>query len=103
MLARNTCKVYLRKLDQMNGAYYRYCKGVVHADSVLVEKIRNTNFVDLVRDPPIPDRRPDLITFVHKPFEVRRDDANNAPVGYNKYPRQVSAGVTESDPNVNEL
>lgn len=70
MLAQNTCKVYVKKIDQINGAYYKYCKGIIHADCVLVEKIRNSNFVDLIKDPPIPDRRPDLITFVHKPLEV---------------------------------
>ncbi|XP_026815102.1 uncharacterized protein LOC113555024 isoform X1 [Rhopalosiphum maidis] len=73
MLARNTCKTYVKKIDQMNGAYYKYCKGIIHADCVLVEKIRNSNFLELIKDPPIPDRRPDLITFIHKPLEHYRN------------------------------
>ncbi|KAL4148361.1 hypothetical protein QTP88_002625 [Uroleucon formosanum] len=73
MLARNTCKAYVRKIDQINGAYYKYCKGIIHADCVLVEKIRNPSFLELIKDPPIPDRRPDLITFIHKPLEHYRN------------------------------
>ncbi|XP_025409452.1 uncharacterized protein LOC112682900 [Sipha flava] len=73
MLARNTCKAYVNKIDQINGAYYKYCKGIIHADCVLVDKIRNPHFLDLIKDPPIPDRRPDLITFIHKPLEHYRN------------------------------
>lgn len=70
MLARNTCNTYVKKIDRINGAYYKYCKGVVHADSVLVDKMRNPDFLELVGDPPVPDRRPALIAFVHRPPEV---------------------------------
>ncbi|XP_050428180.1 uncharacterized protein LOC126838097 isoform X2 [Adelges cooleyi] len=71
-LARNMCKVYVKKIDRLNAAYYKYCKGIIQADSLLVEKSQNTKFVELIKDPPIPDRRPDLITFLHKPLEHYR-------------------------------
>ncbi|XP_050535694.1 uncharacterized protein LOC126902449 isoform X2 [Daktulosphaira vitifoliae] len=72
-LARNMCKVYVNKIDQINTAYYKYCKGIIRADSLLVEKSQNTNFLNLIKDPPIPERRPDLITFLHKPLEHYRN------------------------------
>ncbi|VVC32176.1 PDZ domain,C2 domain,Dbl homology (DH) domain,PH domain-like [Cinara cedri] len=73
MLARDTCNVYVNKIDQFNAEYYKYCKGIIHADCVLVDKVRNPNFLDLIKDPPIPDRRPDLFTFIHKPLEHYRN------------------------------
>lgn len=54
----------------MNVAYRRYCCGLKKADCLLVEKTRNSTFMRLLTEPPIPRRRPDLTTFLHKPLEV---------------------------------
>lgn len=50
--------------------YRRYCSGLKKADCLLVEKTRNSTFTRLITEPPVPRRRPDLTTFVHKPLEV---------------------------------
>lgn len=57
-------------MSAMNNAYRRYCTGLKKADCLLVEKTRNSNFMRILTDPPVPRRRPDLTTFLHKPLEV---------------------------------
>lgn len=59
-------------MNALNNAYRRYCIGLKLADCILVEKTRNLNFMKVITEPPIPKRRPDLTTFIHKPLEVRQ-------------------------------
>ncbi|XP_054270896.1 uncharacterized protein LOC128991751 [Macrosteles quadrilineatus] len=66
-------RIYLRKMTAMMSGYRRYCCGLKKADCLLVEKTRNSAFTKLITEPPVPRRRPDLTTFVHKPLEHFRD------------------------------
>ncbi|RZF40107.1 hypothetical protein LSTR_LSTR002510 [Laodelphax striatellus] len=67
-------RIYLKKMSSINSCYRRYCVGLKKADCLLVEKTRDANFMRLLTEPPIPRRRPDLTTFLHKPLETTYRD-----------------------------
>ncbi|XP_065200428.1 uncharacterized protein PsGEF isoform X2 [Planococcus citri] len=66
-------KLYMKKFPAINAAYRKYCCGLKKADCILVEKTRCSEFMRLVTDPPIPKKRPDLVSFIHKPLQHYRD------------------------------
>ncbi|XP_014251593.1 uncharacterized protein LOC106667875 [Cimex lectularius] len=72
-LGQSLGRIYQKKLNAINSAYRRYCVGLKKADCLLVEKTRNSTFMKMVTEPPIPRRRPDLTTFIHKPLEHYRE------------------------------
>jgi hypothetical protein len=57
-------------MPNMAAGYRRYFSGLKKADCLLVAKTRNPDFMRLIVEPPMPRRRPDLTTFIHKPLEV---------------------------------
>lgn len=57
-------------MSAITNCYRHYCAGLKKADCLLVEKTRNPLFMRLITEPPVPRRRPDLTTFLHKPLEV---------------------------------
>lgn len=63
-------------MSAMISGYRKYCSGLKKADCLLVEKTRNSVFMRLITEPPVPRRRPDLTTFVHKPLEVSINQSN---------------------------
>ncbi|XP_039287926.1 uncharacterized protein LOC111053522 [Nilaparvata lugens] len=69
----NTLFQNAQEMPAINSCYRRYCVGLKKADCLLVEKTRDANFMRLLTEPPIPRRRPDLTTFLHKPLEHYRD------------------------------
>ncbi|XP_072153226.1 uncharacterized protein PsGEF isoform X4 [Bemisia tabaci] len=70
---KNVGLVYLNKINSLCSAYRKYCIGIKKADCLLVEKTRNREFMKLLAEPPIPRKRPDLTTFLHKPLEHFRE------------------------------
>ncbi|ETN67418.1 Protostome-specific GEF [Anopheles darlingi] len=56
-------------------AYRKYCNGLKKADCVLVNKSRNSNcdFMKFITEPPVPRKRPDLTTFIHRPLQHFRE------------------------------
>ncbi|KAG8323074.1 hypothetical protein J6590_013067 [Homalodisca vitripennis] len=86
-------RIFLRKMSAIISGYRRYCSGLKKADCLLVEKTRNSAFMRIITEPPVPRRRPDLTTFVHKPLEHFRDllkllqtIQNNTPPKDDDYP-----------------
>ncbi|KAL1138817.1 hypothetical protein AAG570_008879, partial [Ranatra chinensis] len=73
VLGQSLGRIYLKKMAASNSAYRRYCIGLKKADCLLVEKTRNADFMKIITEPPIPRRRPDLTTFLHKPLEHYRE------------------------------
>lgn len=45
--------------------------GLKRADCLLAQQSSSQEFMRVTSEPPIPKRRPDLTTFIHKPLEVR--------------------------------
>ncbi|XP_073988009.1 protostome-specific GEF isoform X3 [Rhodnius prolixus] len=72
-LGQSLGRIYHKKLNGLSNAYKRYCVGLKKADCLLVEKTRNPGFMKLITEPPVPRRRPDLTTFIHKPLEHYRE------------------------------
>lgn len=68
-------RVYLSKSTALCAAYKRYCNGLKRADCVLVNKSRNANsdFVAFITMPPVPRKRPDLTSFLHRPLQHFRE------------------------------
>ncbi|XP_017779494.1 PREDICTED: uncharacterized protein LOC108564844 isoform X3 [Nicrophorus vespilloides] len=66
-------RTYHMKLNEMTGAYKRYCSGIQKADCVLANLLKNQEFVRFTQVPAIPRRRPDITVFVHKPLEHYRE------------------------------
>ncbi|KAL7017953.1 hypothetical protein ACKWTF_010576 [Chironomus riparius] len=68
-------RVYLSKSLALCAAYKRYCSGLKRADCVLVNKSRtcNSEFITFLNEPPIPKKRPDITTFIHRPLQHFRD------------------------------
>ncbi|XP_055595620.1 uncharacterized protein LOC129746143 isoform X2 [Uranotaenia lowii] len=68
-------RVYLSKCTALCAAYKKYCNGLKKADCVLVNKSRNTScdFMRFITEPPVPRRRPDLTTFIHRPLQHFRE------------------------------
>ena len=62
--------IFCVQFPAINSAYRKYCCGLKKADCILVEKTRCSEFMRLVTDPPIPKKRPDLVSFIHKPLQV---------------------------------
>lgn len=75
-LVNSVAQVYTAACPQINLAYHRYCSGLKMADSLLVNKTRNPEFMRMLNDPPVPRRRPDLTAFLHKPLEVRKTESS---------------------------
>jgi hypothetical protein len=44
--------------------------GLKRADCLLAQQSSSQEFMRVTSEPPIPKRRPDLTTFIHKPLEV---------------------------------
>uniref|UniRef100_A0A4Y0BPH3 Uncharacterized protein n=2 Tax=Anopheles funestus TaxID=62324 RepID=A0A4Y0BPH3_ANOFN len=68
-------RVYLSKSTAVCAAYRKYCNGLKKADCVLVNKSRNSNcdFMKFITEPPVPRKRPDLTTFIHRPLQHFRE------------------------------
>uniref|UniRef100_A0A182QV88 Uncharacterized protein n=1 Tax=Anopheles farauti TaxID=69004 RepID=A0A182QV88_9DIPT len=68
-------RVYLSKSTAICVAYRKYCNGLKKADCVLVNKSRNSNcdFMKFITEPPVPRKRPDLTTFIHRPLQHFRE------------------------------
>ncbi|XP_069696401.1 uncharacterized protein PsGEF [Periplaneta americana] len=66
-------RVYLKKMPIMTAGYRRYFSGLKKADCLLASKTRNSEFMRIIVEPPVPRRRPDLTAFIHKPLEHYRD------------------------------
>uniref|UniRef100_A0A182FLQ3 Uncharacterized protein n=1 Tax=Anopheles albimanus TaxID=7167 RepID=A0A182FLQ3_ANOAL len=68
-------RVYLSKSTALCVAYRKYCNGLKKADCVLVNKSRNSNcdFMKFITEPPVPRKRPDLTTFIHRPLQHFRE------------------------------
>ncbi|KAG5674024.1 hypothetical protein PVAND_004015 [Polypedilum vanderplanki] len=82
-------RVYLSKSMALCAAYKRYCSGLKRADCVLLNKSRSSDsdFLTFLNEPPIPKKRPDITTFIHRPLQHFRDIlkilqliASNCPV-----------------------
>jgi len=61
------------QVQALTNAYRKYCLGLKKADCLLAQQTSNPGFLRVVSDPPIPKRRPDLTTFLHKPLEVKTE------------------------------
>ncbi|XP_059484635.1 uncharacterized protein LOC132202026 isoform X3 [Neocloeon triangulifer] len=72
-IGQNLGKVYVNKVQALTNAYRKYCLGLKRADCLLAQQTSNPGFLKVVSDPPIPKRRPDLTTFLHKPLEHYRE------------------------------
>ncbi|XP_058054825.1 uncharacterized protein LOC131206324 [Anopheles bellator] len=68
-------RVYLSKSTALCAAYRKYCNGLKKADCVLVNKSRNSNcdFMKFITEPPVPRKRPDLTSFIHRPLQHFRE------------------------------
>ncbi|XP_055538201.1 uncharacterized protein LOC129725873 isoform X1 [Wyeomyia smithii] len=68
-------RVYLSKCTALCAAYKKYCNGLKKADCVLVNKSRNSScdFMRFITEPPVPRKRPDLTTFIHRPLQHFRE------------------------------
>ncbi|XP_061507031.1 uncharacterized protein LOC3289835 isoform X1 [Anopheles gambiae] len=68
-------RVYLSKNTALCAAYRKYCNGLKKADCVLVNKSRNSicDFMKFITEPPVPRKRPDLTTFIHRPLQHFRE------------------------------
>ncbi|XP_048004720.1 uncharacterized protein LOC125240727 isoform X2 [Leguminivora glycinivorella] len=67
--------VYLQKASVFLSLYKKYCLGLKRADCVLVKKSKDPSgaFSRFCTSPPIPRRRPDITSLVHKPLEQFRE------------------------------
>ncbi|XP_059056507.1 uncharacterized protein LOC131850326 [Achroia grisella] len=67
--------VYLQKTPVFLSLYRKYCLGLKRADCVLVKKSKDPSgaFSRFCTSPPIPRRRPDITSLVHKPLEQFRE------------------------------
>ncbi|XP_045489999.1 uncharacterized protein LOC111000695 isoform X1 [Pieris rapae] len=67
--------VYLQKTSAFLSLYKKYCLGLKRADCVLVKKSKDPSgaFSRFCTSPPIPRRRPDITSLVHKPLEQFRE------------------------------
>ncbi|GBP08334.1 hypothetical protein EVAR_78805_1 [Eumeta japonica] len=67
--------VYLQKTPVFLSLYKKYCLGLKRADCVLVKKSKDPSgaFARFCTSPPIPRRRPDITSLVHKPLEQFRE------------------------------
>ncbi|XP_026323454.1 uncharacterized protein LOC113232829 isoform X4 [Hyposmocoma kahamanoa] len=67
--------VYLHKTPVFLSLYKKYCLGLKRADCVLVKKSKDPSgaFSRFCTSPPIPRRRPDITSLVHKPLEQFRE------------------------------
>ncbi|XP_041974629.1 uncharacterized protein LOC121729951 isoform X2 [Aricia agestis] len=67
--------VYLQKTPVFLSLYKKYCLGLKRADCVLVKKSKDSSgaFSRFCTSPPIPRRRPDITSLVHKPLEQFRE------------------------------
>ncbi|XP_048482039.1 uncharacterized protein LOC105393719 isoform X2 [Plutella xylostella] len=67
--------VYLQKTPLFLSLYKKYCLGLKRADCVLVKKSKDPSgaFSRFCTSPPIPRRRPDITSLVHKPLEQFRE------------------------------
>ncbi|XP_068628558.1 uncharacterized protein PsGEF [Battus philenor] len=67
--------VYLQKTPAFLSLYKKYCLGLKRADCVLVKKSKDPSgaFSRFCTSPPIPRRRPDITSLVHKPLEQFRE------------------------------
>ncbi|CAF4837461.1 unnamed protein product [Pieris macdunnoughi] len=67
--------VYLQKTSVFLSLYKKYCLGLKRADCVLVKKSKDPSgaFSRFCTSPPIPRRRPDITSLVHKPLEQFRE------------------------------
>ncbi|XP_069365973.1 uncharacterized protein PsGEF isoform X3 [Maniola hyperantus] len=67
--------VYLQKAPVFLSLYKKYCLGLKRADCVLVKKSKDPSgaFSRFCTSPPIPRRRPDITSLVHKPLEQFRE------------------------------
>ncbi|CAH2100361.1 unnamed protein product [Euphydryas editha] len=67
--------VYLQKTPIFISLYKKYCLGLKRADCVLVKKSKDPSgaFSRFCTSPPIPRRRPDITSLVHKPLEQFRE------------------------------
>ncbi|CAB3373666.1 Hypothetical predicted protein [Cloeon dipterum] len=72
-LGQNLGRVYVNKVQALTNAYRKYCLGLKKADCLLAQQSSHPGFMKVVSDPPIPKRRPDLTTFLHKPLEHYRE------------------------------
>lgn len=94
-------RVYLSKMTAICAAYKKYCNGLKRADCVLVietpenvnrnhfclnrdfskffiiqvnkSRTCNSDFMNFISEPPIPKKRPDITTFIHRPLQHFRD------------------------------
>ncbi|XP_038107189.1 uncharacterized protein LOC6035972 isoform X4 [Culex quinquefasciatus] len=68
-------RVYVSKCTALCAAYKKYCNGLKKADCVLVNKSRNSScdFMSFITEPPVPRKRPDLTTFIHRPLQHFRE------------------------------
>ncbi|CAG9575463.1 unnamed protein product [Danaus chrysippus] len=67
--------VYLQKTSMFLSLYKKYCLGLKRADCVLVKKSKDPSgaFSRFCTSPPIPRKRPDITSLVHKPLEQFRE------------------------------
>ncbi|XP_063890900.1 uncharacterized protein Psgef isoform X5 [Helicoverpa armigera] len=67
--------IYLQKTPVFLSLYKKYCLGLKRADCVLVKKSKDPSgaFSRFCTSPPIPRRRPDITSLVHKPLEQFRE------------------------------
>ncbi|KAI5634987.1 pao retrotransposon peptidase domain-containing protein [Phthorimaea operculella] len=67
--------VYLQKTPVFLSLYKKYCLGLKRADCVLVKKSKDPSgaFSRFCTSPPIPRRRPDITSLIHKPLEQFRE------------------------------
>nr|XP_032516003.1 uncharacterized protein LOC116769083 isoform X6 [Danaus plexippus plexippus] len=67
--------VYLQKTSTFLSLYKKYCLGLKRADCVLVKKSKDPSgaFSRFCTSPPIPRKRPDITSLVHKPLEQFRE------------------------------
>ncbi|XP_073959058.1 uncharacterized protein isoform X2 [Choristoneura fumiferana] len=67
--------VYLQKAPVFLSLYKKYCLGLKRADCVLVKKSKDPSgaFSRFCTSPPIPRRRPDITSLIHKPLEQFRE------------------------------
>lgn len=70
-------------MQVLKPAYRRYCSGIKRADCVLAEKFKNNEFNRFCAEPPVPRKRPDLTTFLHKPLEHYRELLKHLQIIFN--------------------
>ncbi|CAG0892672.1 unnamed protein product [Cyprideis torosa] len=69
---RNAGFILHKESERLSRLYRTYLCEVKKGESVLARKLKDKKFQRFLSEPPIPRRKPDLNTFVHKPFEHLR-------------------------------